>query len=142
MRRVKKIALTIMAVAFLMILASAAPATELIWAPVNPSFLGGNPLNGSFLLGKAQSQDNNQDPQSDSSQSRLDNFSENLNNSILSLLSARIVEKAFGTEALPNGTFTVGDFQVTITDSISQLEVVVKDIPNNSSTLIRIPIIQ
>ena len=30
-------------------------ATELVYEPINPSF-GGNPLNGSFLLSKANSQ--------------------------------------------------------------------------------------
>jgi curli production assembly/transport component CsgF len=114
-------------------------ATELVWTPVNPSFAGGNPLNGAFLLGKAQSQDNNKDPEADDNLSRLNDFQENLNRSILSILSARIVEKAFGDQDLPNGTFRVGDFEVTITEQVGQLDVVVVDIPNNNRTDISIP---
>ncbi|MDH2422745.1 MULTISPECIES: curli assembly protein CsgF [Cobetia] len=45
------------------LLLSAMPlyAGELIYQPINPSF-GGNPLNGSYLLGKAQAQDTHEDP--------------------------------------------------------------------------------
>lgn len=44
-----------------LLLSCAAGATELVYTPVNPSF-GGSPLNGSWLLGNAQSQDNYKDP--------------------------------------------------------------------------------
>jgi curli production assembly/transport component CsgF len=136
------IAIVICAV-FLLSSTAIAFATELVWAPVNPSFVGGNPLNGAYLLGKAQSQDNNKDPEQDSQElSRLEDFQESLNRNILSLLSSRIVEKAFGESTdLPNGTFTVGDFKVTINDNITQLEVTVMDIPNNNTTVITIPTI-
>lgn len=39
----------------------AAHAGELIYRPINPSF-GGDPLAGNYLLNKAQSQDDNTDP--------------------------------------------------------------------------------
>lgn len=38
-----------------------AAASQLIYTPVNPSF-GGNPLNGTFLLNKAQAENNHQPP--------------------------------------------------------------------------------
>ncbi|WP_226944972.1 curli assembly protein CsgF, partial [Pseudomonas aeruginosa] len=50
-----------------------AMATELVYAPVNPSF-GGNPLNGTYLLNNATAQDRHKDPDlrsSASSQSPL-----------------------------------------------------------------------
>jgi curli production assembly/transport component CsgF len=136
-----KLAMAIAFVAAMLLMGNvtASMATELVWTPVNPSFAGGNPLNGAFLLGKAQSQDNNKDPEADDNLSRLDDFQENLNRSILSILSARIVEKAFGDEDLPNGTFRVGDFEVTITEQVGQLDVVVVDLPNNNRTEISIP---
>jgi curli production assembly/transport component CsgF len=136
-----KLAMVIAFVAAMLLVGNvtASMATELVWTPVNPSFAGGNPLNGAFLLGKAQSQDNNKDPEAEDNLSRLDDFQENLNRSILSILSARIVEKAFGDEDLPNGTFRVGDFEVTITEQVGQLDVVVVDLPNNNRTEISIP---
>ncbi len=41
--------------------AAAVQATELVYTPVNPSF-GGNPLNGTWLLNNAQSQNDFDDP--------------------------------------------------------------------------------
>ncbi|WP_193059248.1 curli assembly protein CsgF, partial [Halomonas sp. 3A7M] len=38
-----------------------AQSGDLIYKPINPSF-GGDPFTGSYLLGKAQSQDTNTDP--------------------------------------------------------------------------------
>ena len=141
----RKMFLMIVAIAvFTLGSASAALATELIWQPTNPSFVGGNPLNGPYLLSKAQAQDNNKDPEENNVDelSRLEDFRENLNRNILSLLSSRIVEKAFGESTeLPNGTFRVGDFQVTINDQITQFEVTVLDVPNNNTTVITIPTI-
>jgi curli production assembly/transport component CsgF len=141
----RKAITTIIAVAmFLLAGAATAFATEIVWEPVNPSFVGGNPLNGAYLLGKAQAQDDNKDPSATSSElSRLDDFRETLNRNILSLLSSRIVEKAFGESTeLPNGTFSVGDFKVTINDQITTLEVTVVDVPNNNTTTISIPTVQ
>jgi hypothetical protein len=76
------------------------------------------------------------------SSNRLDDFTSNLNASILSLLSAKIVNKAFGSDQLPNGTFTVGDFKVTVQDNITNLNVTVQDVPNKNTTTINIPILQ
>ncbi|WP_299230617.1 curli assembly protein CsgF [uncultured Halomonas sp.] len=41
--------------------ASLVHAGEMIYRPINPSF-GGDPLVGNYLLGKAQAQDDNTDP--------------------------------------------------------------------------------
>lgn len=49
-----------MAVALALVSGSAV-ASQLIYTPVNPSF-GGNPLNGSYLLNKAQAENNHQAP--------------------------------------------------------------------------------
>ncbi len=45
----------------MMISSGLALAGELIYEPINPSF-GGDPLVGNYLLNKAQSQDDNEDP--------------------------------------------------------------------------------
>lgn len=142
MNRKRHVCQVIVAALLMMLAASSAQATELVWAPVNPSFVGGDPLNGAFLLNNATSQDNNKDPSVSTSSNRLEDFTNNLNSSILSLLSARIVDKAFGSDQLPTGTFSVGDFKVTVTDNITNLNVTVVDVPNKNSTTINIPILQ
>ncbi|MBE2169424.1 MULTISPECIES: curli assembly protein CsgF [unclassified Cobetia] len=69
------------------LLLSAMPlhAGELIYQPINPSF-GGNPLNGSYLLGKAQAQDTHEDPDAYSfdSLSETELFISDLRNSLVS----------------------------------------------------------
>ncbi|WP_019342303.1 MULTISPECIES: curli assembly protein CsgF [Stutzerimonas] len=44
-----------------LLLSSGLSATELVYTPVNPSF-GGSPLNGAWLLGSAQAQNDKKDP--------------------------------------------------------------------------------
>lgn len=44
-----------------LLLSSGLSATELVYTPVNPSF-GGSPLNGAWLLGRAQAQNDKKDP--------------------------------------------------------------------------------
>ncbi|MCP9338218.1 curli assembly protein CsgF [Stutzerimonas xanthomarina] len=44
-----------------LLLSSCLSATELVYTPVNPSF-GGSPLNGAWLLGSAQAQNDKKDP--------------------------------------------------------------------------------
>ena len=44
-----------------LLLSSGLGATELVYTPVNPSF-GGSPLNGAWLLGSAQAQNDKKDP--------------------------------------------------------------------------------
>ncbi|BEQ16005.1 curli assembly protein CsgF [Desulfoferula mesophila] len=138
MTTIKPSLFTLIFAAALLAMATTASATELVWAPINPNFVGGNPLMANALLANAQSQDNNKDPDLDSAQSRLDDFTDNLNRSILSLLSARIVERAFGTDSLPNGTFTIGDYTVVISDTLGSLNVNVSDTGGNN-THISIP---
>jgi curli production assembly/transport component CsgF len=73
-------------------LATGAAATEIVYTPVNPSF-GGNPLNGSFLLGSAQLQDNYKDPDSkdlDTTKSDVDQFNDLLQRSALNRLAAAL----------------------------------------------------
>ncbi len=51
----KRLLWTLSFLAVGVLLSTASFATELVYSPVNPSF-GGNPLNGSWMLGQAQAQ--------------------------------------------------------------------------------------
>lgn len=69
----------------LLLLAMPLHAGELIYQPINPSF-GGNPLNGSYLLNKAQVQDTHDDPDAFAFDSLSDTqlFINDLRNSLVS----------------------------------------------------------
>jgi curli production assembly/transport component CsgF len=107
-----------------LLLSAAAGATELVYTPVNPSF-GGSPLNGSWLLGNAQSQDDNDDPDaidrgSLTGTSALDRFTSQLESRLLSnLLSDLDTGNA--------GTLTTDDFIVNIINDSGNLTVEITD---------------
>lgn len=120
--------------------APVAQATELTYAPINPSFLGGNPNNGAWLLSQAQAQDNNKDPASIESASgdSLSDFKDSLNRRILSNLAQKIIENAFGEDAMKEGTYTMGDYKIQI-DNSKGLYVHIEDTTTGKTTTVNIP---
>ena len=114
-----------------------AGATQLIWTPVNPSF-GGFPSNGQYLLDEANAQNHFEEKYEQPSV--LDSFQESLARAILTQLSSKIVEKAFGT----NGEFTGGHYEVggqiiDVNTSGSSITVNVTDTLTGGSTTIKVP---
>ena len=100
---------------------SGAIATELVYVPVNPSF-GGNPQNGSVLLGSA-SATNKHLPASGLggssllNQSPLDQFNQTLERTVLSQLASSATSKLIGADGkLMPGTFSTTNFTITIAD--------------------------
>ena len=96
-----------------MLLCTGAGATEMVYAPVNPSF-GGNPNNAPGLLGIAQAQNGFKAP----TISPLQTFNTNLQNAILSRLSTEAVNTLFGkTSPLTPGTYDTAGYSIKITDA-------------------------
>jgi len=107
-----------------LLLANGASATELVYTPVNPSF-GGSPLNGAWLLGNAQAQDDHKDPdaidRSALSGSALDRFTSQLESRLLSQMLSNIEQ---GKE----GVLTTDDFIIHIVnDDLGNLTVNITD---------------
>ncbi|WP_043237886.1 curli assembly protein CsgF [Stutzerimonas azotifigens] len=107
----------------LLALAAGAHATELVYTPVNPSF-GGSPLNGAWLLGNAQSQDDHKDPDARASASlgtsSLDRFTSQLESRLLSQL---LTDIGNGN----TGSLQTDDFIVNILDNDGALTVQITD---------------
>jgi curli production assembly/transport component CsgF len=86
-----------------------AQASELVYTPVNPSF-GGNPLNGTWLLGNAQAQNDNSSPSPGmgsgyTGTTALERFTAQLESRLLSDLMTNIQTGETGT--LVTSTFIV-----------------------------------
>ena len=100
-----------------------AQASELIYEPVNPNF-GGNPLNGTYLLSNAQSQDDHKDPDSLADlyeqPSALDRFSDSLETRLLNQL---LTDVGNGN----SGELVTDDFIVQIVDNDGVLTVLITD---------------
>lgn len=96
---------------------------EYVYTPVNPSF-GGSPLNGGYLLGRAQAQDRYKDPAAASSgfsnflqRSQLDQFNDTLQRVILSRVASAVSSQVVGNDGrLAPGTVETTDFVITIAD--------------------------
>jgi curli production assembly/transport component CsgF len=122
----------------------AATATELVYAPLNPSF-GGNPLNGSFLMSVAGAQNKFKEPTkatSLESQDSLSSFKRQLETRILNSIADRIVRDAFGDEGLTDGEYLVNNLKVNIDASDPTVTIVtITDTDNGNTTSIQIPTI-
>jgi len=117
-------------------------ASELIYQPINPSF-GGNALNGQILLSKAKAQNKYKDPSLEKGRDSLNSFEEQLNRQVLSLLSRRILDEAFGEEGLSDGgIFQSGDFLIEIiTTDPAVITVSITNTVTRETTSIEIPVI-
>ena len=117
-------------------------AQDFIYTPKNPAF-GGNPYNYGWLISSAQAQDTNKDPNEDpygySDSDPVADFAESLNRQILSQLSRKIVALQFGEEALAEGSYLLGDFQIDISNSDGGLTITIVDIISGSTTTVSVP---
>ncbi|MCH1925142.1 curli assembly protein CsgF [Shewanella sp. C32] len=116
----------------LIFLSMSAPATELVYTPVNPSF-GGNSLNANFLLSKAQSQNNHTD---DSNELGFeDQFRAALERNIINSLTRRISDGE-----LVEGTYNTGDYQIDVAGADGTgVTVTITNLSTGEITIITMP---
>jgi len=100
-----------------------AQAGELIYRPLNPSF-GGDPFVGSYLLGKAQAQDKNTDPNVRRAQPT--SATERLLQSLESRLISQLISDVSSGD-VTQGSFDSNEFGVVVSDTGGQLVVRVVD---------------
>lgn len=97
-------------------LAAPAAATELVYVPTNPTF-GGSPLNGSSFLNAAQMTNKHKEP-AGGRQNALQQFTELLERSVLSQLSAAATSGVMGAGGkLKPGSVETGNFRIDIVDA-------------------------
>ncbi|MDX8339499.1 curli assembly protein CsgF [Draconibacterium sp. IB214405] len=120
-------------------------AQDFVYTPKNPAF-GGSPYNYSWMLSSAQAQDTYEAPSDESSlyssyysSDPVDNFTESLNRQILSQLSRQIVSKQFGEDALEEGTYVLGDYQIEIGDGGTGLSITILDNSTGATTSVEVP---
>ncbi|SHF00184.1 curli production assembly/transport component CsgF [Bacteroides luti] len=118
-------------------------AQDFVYTPKNPAF-GGSPYNYSWLLSSAQAQNNTKEATTTSSTSSystdpLKNFTQSLNQQILSQLSRQIVSKQFGEGGLTAGTYVLGDYQIQIADQTNGLNITIIDNKTGSQTSVVVP---
>ncbi|WP_415637282.1 curli assembly protein CsgF [Pseudoalteromonas distincta] len=117
-------------------------ATEIIYTPINPSF-GGNPLNATMLLSKAQAQNKHKAPTVE--KGYAEQFQETLERTYLNQMVREITDMAFG-EDIENGIFDQdsifmsGDYQIeVITSTTDTITVRITNIIDDTVVIIEVP---
>ncbi len=120
-------------------------AQELVYTPKNPAF-GGNTFNYNWMLSSAQAQDTYKESTSsdDSAYSYygsdpVGDFAESLNRQLLSRLSRELVAKQFGEDALAEGTYVLGDFQIEIGNDDGGINISILDNTTGATTNVVVP---
>jgi curli production assembly/transport component CsgF len=118
---------------------------QLVYTPKNPAF-GGNTFNYQWMLSSAQAQDTYKAPVTDSkdsygyySSNPVDDFAESLTRQILSRLSRELVTRQFGEEALADGSYVLGDYQIDIGNSDDGISITIVDNITGETTNVVIP---
>ncbi|EGM71626.1 curli assembly protein CsgF [Shewanella sp. HN-41] len=106
-------------------------ATELIYTPVNPSF-GGNPLNGAFLLNKAQSQNDNQ--ASSTEKDFVTRFKESLERNIINSITRGVADGE-----ITDGVYDTGDFRIEVASTGNGVMLTITNLETGEVTVIEMP---
>ncbi len=128
----------------LFLLSTQSKAQQFVYQAKNPAF-GGNPYNYSWMMSSAQAQDtykastDGTDSYSGYSSNPVDDFAESLNRQILSRLSRELVTRQFGEEALAEGTYILGDYQIDISDSDGGMDITIVDNTTGATTNVQVP---
>ena len=132
------------ALAGVMVAAIGAPACAgtLVYTPTNPSF-GGNPLNGSTLLGLAQAE-NQHLPSSNSGGSSGSSaltpgqiFAQQLTSQLYASLANKITTAIFGQNAAQSGTFSFEGTTITYSNDGTNIHISIND--GQTTTTVTVP---
>ena len=116
----------------LLCVTTAASATELVYQPLNPSF-GGSPLNGSFLLQKAQAQ--NAHRATEDPKTFVDKFKESLERNLINSITRRIADGE-----LTEGVYDTGEYRIEVGfDTDGAVMVTITSNSTGATTVIKMP---
>ncbi len=114
-------------------------AQKFVYEPINPAF-GGNTFNYGWLQASATAQNRIQEPvQATAATDPLAQFASNLNQQVLSQLTSRLITSQFGQGAIKPGSYTVGAYQVQVSQGTGGVVVTVTDTGTGNQTTITIP---
>jgi len=122
---------------FLLANLNMAPASELVYTPINPSF-GGNPFNGAWLLDSAMTQNKFEE---EYERDLMEDFEERLISQILYRMSRSIIDEAFGEygEPIEPGHYEIGNYHIDISTDGVIITIVIVDIGTGDTTTVEVP---
>ncbi len=132
---------TLLLFVFLGCFVMAAEAQDFVYTPTNPAF-GGSTYNYTWLLNSAEAQNGytaESEEEEEEETSDLEDFTESLNQKILSNLSSSIVSDIFGDDGLEEGTYMVGSYEIQIAEGSDGFVINILDDDSGASTSITVP---
>lgn len=114
-------------------------AQDMVYEPISPTF-GGNPFNSNHILGTANAQNKERDPDARSSNSQADIFARQLQSRLLSALSSQIVDAIFGDNPQESGTISFGGQTITFFRSLDSVTIVIINDETGEETRIVVPL--
>ena len=112
------------------VISASAVATELVYTPINPTF-GGNPLNGTFLLNKANAQNKHTEAADDKDFETR--FRESLERNIINTITRNVSD---GT--LTDGYYNTGQHEIQITPTASGVTITITNLETGEVTVIEV----
>ena len=117
---------------------------QLVFVPMNPSF-GGSPLNGSYALGLATSNNSKflQNPatrQQLTGQSARQQFSQQITSALLSQIASTVSQQILGSNAKDSGTFNISGEIINFNRVNGQINISITDAASGANTQIQIPV--
>ncbi|MBD1584133.1 curli assembly protein CsgF [Pseudoalteromonas sp. S16_S37] len=126
----------------LLTLSQTGQASELVYTPINPSF-GGNPLNASMLMNKAQAQ--NKHKAHVEPKSYAEKMQESLERAYINRIVREVTDLAFGESSDENvfgqdSVFVSGDHQIRmLTSNADSITIEITNLVSGEVTTIEIP---
>ena len=121
--------------------AQSAAAQDFVYRAKNPAF-GGETFNYNWLISSAQSQNgltSGNDPFAREERSALDDFTETLNRQLLNQISSDLLQSQFGEQGLQEGDYSVGNFNINVTNTLEGIVVTIFDAAVGQQTQLIVP---
>lgn len=120
--------------------ARAAQAQDFVYEPKNPAFGGGNTFNYSWLQASASAQNTTEEPAKPVvTADPLAQFAASLNQQVLSQLTSRLLSSQFGQGAIKPGSYSLGGYQVQVSQGTTGVVIQVTDTGSGNQTTVTIP---
>ncbi|MBW4056349.1 MAG: hypothetical protein HIU83_13295, partial [Proteobacteria bacterium] len=100
-------------------------ASELIHTPVNPSFVGGNVFNGSYLLNSAAMQ--NDHKEKTTPQTPLEQFKESLQRNLLYAVTSKLTQEMYGEGGFAPGHYSYAGMDVDVIGGTDGVTITIVD---------------
>jgi curli production assembly/transport component CsgF len=130
-------------VSFIVLCTATAQGQDLVHNFINPSFVGGNWYNASWLLQQATAQNGFKGPATDAydyyGSDPLDDFAKSLNRQILNQISRELLSDTFGEGGLKEGMYEIGDYTIDVKETLEGITINITDNVNGGETNIVVP---